>query len=374
MGKRPRDDEDDGGLDSLLDTMTNVVGILVLVLIVTQMSVADVVSRLTAENQIDEEKIVDLNERIAVKEEEKNELESVLVDPLDIDPEKQRQELERKKELLERRKRLLADKQKQQNEFSIKVERDREMAEKNRQIMADTAEKRKELQAELNASLEKRAELQAKLATTPIASAPADIQVSIPNPRPPPPGAKQLMVVCWDDRLYPVAIERFRKNAEQQAKQIIARFNLNRNPGVGIDPQAFAKYWERLKAQDDFFDVEYFVAADRYPRLRLIPREDRGATIKQLINPTSRIRSAQYFGGVDVTKTYARFFVLPDSFDAYVLARRFFSDAGMLAGWEPQSQDWQLTSHITGGIELGPPVEKKPAPPGKPRKPQNLID
>ena len=29
-------DEDDGGLDSLLDTMTNVVGILVLVLIVTQ--------------------------------------------------------------------------------------------------------------------------------------------------------------------------------------------------------------------------------------------------------------------------------------------------------------------------------------------------
>ena len=34
--KPPRGtDEDDGGLDSLLDTMTNVVGILVLVLIVT---------------------------------------------------------------------------------------------------------------------------------------------------------------------------------------------------------------------------------------------------------------------------------------------------------------------------------------------------
>ena len=44
-------DEDDGGLDSLLDTMTNVVGILVLVLIVTQLSVADVVTRITSETR-----------------------------------------------------------------------------------------------------------------------------------------------------------------------------------------------------------------------------------------------------------------------------------------------------------------------------------
>ena len=48
-------DDDDGGLDSLLDTMTNVVGILVLVLIVTQMSVADVVTRITSESKVDEE-------------------------------------------------------------------------------------------------------------------------------------------------------------------------------------------------------------------------------------------------------------------------------------------------------------------------------
>ena len=50
-------DEDDGGLDSLLDTMTNVVGILVLVLIVTQMSVAEVVTRITTENKVDEESV-----------------------------------------------------------------------------------------------------------------------------------------------------------------------------------------------------------------------------------------------------------------------------------------------------------------------------
>jgi len=38
MGRRPKED-DDGSMDSLLDTMMNVVGILVLVLVVTQLGV-----------------------------------------------------------------------------------------------------------------------------------------------------------------------------------------------------------------------------------------------------------------------------------------------------------------------------------------------
>ena len=60
-------DEDDGGLDSLLDTMTNVVGILVLVLIVTQMSVAEVVTRITTENKVDEESVAELNQQLEIE-------------------------------------------------------------------------------------------------------------------------------------------------------------------------------------------------------------------------------------------------------------------------------------------------------------------
>jgi len=43
---RPRQEDDDGNLDSLLDTMTNVVGILVIVMIVTQLGVRDAVKRI----------------------------------------------------------------------------------------------------------------------------------------------------------------------------------------------------------------------------------------------------------------------------------------------------------------------------------------
>ncbi|MGI9468243.1 MAG: hypothetical protein ACR2OA_14075 [Rubripirellula sp.] len=370
-------DEDDGGLDSLLDTMTNVVGILVLVLIVTQMSVADVVTRLTTENQIDEETVEQLNQQLVVERNELRDLEKILVNPIDIDEEKLRQELQLNKELLARKKELLEQRSKEKNEFALKITNDEEMAAKNSKIIADTEAKRKELETLISTSLNKKAKLAAQLEKTPRVKAPADIQISIPNPRPAPPGIKQLMIICSGNRIYPVNIDAFRKDAELKAKSIITRFNLKRDPAKGIDPAKFKQHYEKLKQQDDFFDVEYYVQGDRWPRFRLIPRENKGGFGKELINPRSRLR--RWFSTVDFSKYYARFYVLPDSFDAYVMARRFFSQNKILAGWDPQNENWKLTSHVTGGIELGPPRPKPPPPPpgtpppAKP-KPANLID
>ena len=52
MKKRKTDDDEDGGLDSLLDTMTNVVGILVLVLIVTQLGVSEAITEITSNSTV----------------------------------------------------------------------------------------------------------------------------------------------------------------------------------------------------------------------------------------------------------------------------------------------------------------------------------
>ena len=369
-------DEDDGGLDSLLDTMTNVVGILVLVLIVTQMSVAEVVTRITTENKVDEESVAELNQQLEIERTELRDLEKILVNPIDIDEEKLRQELQLNKDLLARKKELLAEKKKK-NEFAIKIQKDEELAKKNQKMVADNEAKRKELETLISNSLEKKATLAAQLDKTPRVKAPADIKISIPNPRPAPPGSKQLMIICSGNRIYPVDIEAFRKDAELKAKTIVNRFNLNRDPAKGIDPEKFTQQYEKLKNPTDYFDVEYYVQGNRWPRFRLIPRENRGAIGKELVNPRSRLR--RWFNGVDFTKYYARFYVLPDSFDVYVLARRFFSNNKILAGWDPQTENWTLTSHVPGGIELGPPRPKPPPPPpgskppAKP-KPPNLID
>jgi hypothetical protein len=375
MASRRDSDDDDGGLDALLDTMTNVVGILVLVLIVTQMSVADVIDKIMSENKIDATDIREVTQQLIAKQNETDELRKVLIDPLNIDAEKQRAELTKKQELLERRKKLLAEKQKQKNEFAIKIETDRKQAEDNRKTIADTKQRRQELQTLIASSLEKKASLEAMLDQTPKTTVPpADLEVTIPNPRPAPPGSRQALVLCVDNQLYPVNIEAFRKTAELRAKAIIARFNLARDPKAGIDPEKFTPHFERLKDQDDFFDVEYYVADQRFLRLRLIPRDGRGASERELLNPRSRIRT-KWLSQLDVKQYYARFHVLPDSYEIYMTARRLFSQAGMLAGWEPQAEDWVLTSWVPGGIELGPPREKKPAPPpAQPAKPANVID
>lgn len=363
------DGDEDGGLDSLLDTMTNVVGILVLVLIVTQLSVKEVVETVLKDNQVDAAQVEEAKQKLEEKKKEAEDLERILVAPEDIDSERQKEELQKKKELLERQKKLLAEKKKKQNEFALKIKDDEAKAQANKKMIADTAKKRAELQTLITTSLDEKAKLQAMLSKTPKRQAPADIKVSIPNPRPPPTGAKQVPIICVDNKVYPLNIEVFRKRAELQAKAIIARAKIVKDPEKGYDPEKFTKFWVKLKDQDDMFDVEYYVQGKRYPRIRFKPREGRGGTDRQLVNPRSKVR-ANYLNSLDGSKYYARFYVLPDSYDVYLTARRLFNEKNILSGWDPQSDGW-VHSTWTPGVELGPPIERKPGPP---RKPQNLID
>ncbi len=382
MRRQARIDTDDGGLDALLDTMTNVVGILVLVLIVAQLGVADVVSRVINQSQVDQQMIDDAKRQLVQKQIERRELQQILFEPLSIDFEQQQEELARKKELLERRKRLLSEKQQIQNQYAIKIEQDKQQAEQNQLELAETEQQRQQLETLISTSLQRKAQLEAALADTPTAEPPAAVEVSIPNPRPAPEGAQRLMLICEDNLLYPVNFEFFRKRAEEHAKQILSRFNLLRDPAAGIDPQEFARHYQRLKDQDDFFDVEYYVQNDQYPRIRFLPRKNRGGTVKQLASRRPRIQR-MYVDGIDGNKYYARFYVLPDSYEVYTVARRAFGNAQIMAGWEPQNQDWRLTASVPGGIVLGPPPPPpksappsppSTSPPKQPPPPPNLID
>jgi len=369
-----KDDDEDGGLDSLLDTMTNVVGILVLVLIVTQLGVSEAITEITANSTVTEEDLEDAKQKLVSLADEKEQLTQQTASLASIDVDAERERLRRLKEQLETRKKLLADQAKQANEFSLKIENDRKTAAKNEKEVADTKKKRQELQTTLTSSLEKQAELKALLDKTPKrAAAPAKV-VNIPNPRPAPPGARQATFVCADNRVYPLNVDGIRKEAELRAKDIITRRRLNLDPAKGIDPEAFAKLYTKLNINDDFFDVECYITDNRWPRLRLTPKEKRGADEDEVRRPGSRIR--KIMASLDPKKFYARFYVLPDSFDVYISSRRALTDAGVLAGWDPQGKTWVYTTSVPGGIELGPPRPKPPAPttPAKPAKPANVID
>jgi hypothetical protein len=374
MRARKQDDDEDGGLDSLLDTMTNVVGILVLVLIVTQLGVSEAITEITENSTVTEEDLDNAKKKLVSLADEKVQLTERTASLATIDVEAERERLRRLKEQLETRKKLLADQAKQANEFSLKIENDRKTAARNKKEVADTKKKREELQTTLTTSLEKQAELKALLDRTPKRAAPPAKVVNIPNPRPAPLGAKPATFVCADNRVYPMYIDVIRKEAELRAKDIITRRRLNLDPAKGIDPEAFAKLYTKLKINDDFFDVECYITDNRWPRLRLTPKERKGADEAEVRRPGSRIRKIMAL--LDPQKFYARFYVLPDSFDVYISSRRALTDAGVLAGWDPQGTTWVYTSHVPGGIELGPPRPKPPAPttPAKPAKPANVID
>ncbi|MEX1040240.1 MAG: hypothetical protein WDZ51_06410 [Pirellulaceae bacterium] len=373
--RRQKDNDDDGGLDSLLDTMTNVVGILVLVLIVTQMSVADVVSRITEEMRVEPEQVEALNETLRAKQEERAELEEILVDPLDIDTQRQMEELKKKKELLERRRRLLEeDKAREQNQFAMKQEEDRKKAEENEKKIAESKKNRDELSKTITEMTARQAELEAKLEQASNIKAPPAVEITIPDPRPAPPNSKPLLFVCAENELFPLDPADLRKRAEVRAKAIIARYKLDRDPEKGIDPEAFTEHYQKMKDRNDYFEAEYFVLNNTWPRIRLIPRSGSGVKEQEVTNPRSRFHT-QGVALIDRTKFYTRFFVLPDSHEIYVAARSALTEAQILSGWEPQPEDWNYVTSIPGGIRLGPPPKPNPnAKPAPPAKPANVID
>ena len=201
MKPRPSSDDDDGGLDSLLDTMTNVVGILVLVLIVTQLGVTEKVSEITANSNVTEDDVslakMDLDEKLA----EQQELADQLKSATSIDLKAEQERLDRLKDMLETQKKLLADQEKQANEFAMTIASDRKKAADASKQIADNKQQRDKLSKSINEKLARKAELEALLDKTPRRAAAAPKVVSIPNPRPAPKGAKPVEFICAFNRL-----------------------------------------------------------------------------------------------------------------------------------------------------------------------------
>jgi hypothetical protein len=135
-----------------------------------------------------------------------------------------------------------------------------------------------------------------------------------------------------------------------------------------------AEFNERpLRDANNYFDIEMYEYKGS-ARLRFVPRDSAGEDERAVTGTRSRFQRA--LQTVDPSQYFIRFFVWTDSFDIYITTRRIVSDAGLLAGWEPQGNGWAFTTHLGGDFRLGPkPPEPKPKPgPPKPTRPANVID
>lgn len=371
MKVRRQQPDDDGGLDSLLDTMTNVVGILVLVLIVTQLGVSDKVASITEKSDVTQQDVDDAKHELQQQQEEVAALQRQAATLSTINIEGERQRLDRMRDTIRQRQQQNFRQQEELNTFAMQIETRRKRAAEIQKESEENEKRRQQLDTEIKAALERRTMLTAMLDETRQLKAGRKLEVRIPFPRPAPPQAKEATFVCTNERLFPARLEHHRTYAEQAAKNIITLFNLGLTPELGIDPQKFTEQFVKVvPPPDDFFRAEYFVANNRWPRIRFHPILENGSSLRSVRRPTSPIR--KLITSLDPRQMYCRFYVLPDSYELYISARRAVGNQQLLAGWSPQPANWTLTTHVPG-IELGPPRPKPPPPANPPPRPK-IID
>jgi|GEM_PF-189624 len=360
------------GLDSLLDTMTNVVGILVIMLIVTQLGVGEAVSRIGSSESVQPEvfeKVLqdrnDLQDRFNMLANEVGDMRQAGK----IDPEQTvknyKQEIKEENTNIER---LLAARAPDPS-----VEIDRKNLEEERKVEIDNLIAKLEKEEEdlskkvadqIAAAQSKIEELLARLNAIPEREVPKPDIIVLPNPRAAPAKAKPTRFICREGRLTLIDEEQIQKDAQLRTAYVLDKKMHIRDPKKQVvDGATLSKEFNERPVVVGDFRVEMIVQG-RYPKLVLRRKTSAGETPGQIEAPQSdyqrRIRmlkSMNMSGGV---KHYLQFLVWSDSFETYISARQIAQKNEMLAGWQPQTMTGEYM------ISLGAPLLCGPAPPPKP--------
>ena len=345
-----------GTLDSLMDTTTNVVGILVIVLVITQLGVSSAVNRIRSSlpevsvEELEKQKneTNDLRAMAAKMSEGTDAIESQVA----ID-----------ESLVESAKATI---EKLSAELAV-IELAISQAERANLLVEGLAESAKDLQAQLAAALQEEAALKAKLAAAPTAPAPAPKEVNLPNPRSAPKGASALVVFCTGNRALALPQEGLQNLAEARIRQL----RLPMDKDGAVDGSKLVEYFERVDVGNRQFRLRVRLY-NFVPYLVFEPRAMAGDTIEAMHKGESSVGVELH--RADAKKQFARFLVWSDSFDAYAQARVIADQAKLPAGWEPMLPNQVYQVSLAGVVKVQrppppPPPPKDPPPPPPPVKP-----
>ena len=357
-------------LDSLLDTLTNVVGILVILLSVTQLGVGEAVQKIAESESVRPEvydkalalldelmkKRVELEKRLAVYAPQDDKLANIDLKILL----KQIEDLQAQLDVLMEGK----------DERDVKLLELRKLKEEAERRLKQQKEESEKSEAELNAAQELLAKLKSKLADAPAGGYPASTIITLPNPRKAPEGAEPLPVLCRDGRVYFIDRINLQRDALKKIEAIGKRRKLVFNPDVGVDQEILLSEFHKGTALgDENFELK-LVAAGRTPKLVFQRKKGAGETAEDLRKGRSKFE--QRIRRLDSKRFYLKFLVWPDSFEVYVEARKICSDRDLLAGWKAQTSKAEYSENLaTDLVRFGPKPKPKPKPPGtQPPKPQ----
>lgn len=411
--RRSKTSATSGNMDSLLDALTNVVGILVIVLVAVQLSSQDAARQIVEEY---EKKISPEEREKAEEHAEKVSKELKRVEKLiqrekklqSGDPEKEIQELrEELKKLEELTKKESSEAEKKKQDAEAKKAEVMEQIEGLHKQLAELEEKND--QAEVQ-----RLALMTSLKETRAPKPPPVKEVRLPTPKPSymfAPNAKgeielknlqPLYVLCRGDRIIPFPITgptwKNDPNLERWFERTLKSLKIATDKDGWIIPNPTL-----YKSYEEMADAIVKEAEEKSPNLRgyddfEISLKRAGASVNIVLTPKESAgekinRAASKLGvfnkllfEIATSKNpffYIRYMVEPDAFETYLEVRNFTdswampgaSAQGWPAGWEPISANVYQREYSTG-VRAGEKPKPSPTPPPKagPRVVGNDLD
>jgi len=365
-------------MDSLLDALTNVVGILVIVLVAVQLSSQEAAQRM--EEMIAQ---IDPAEQERIKQAAKDSEAKLEEMKLALQTESDKEKIDPDK--------LLAILQEDVAAAELKAKKDllaAEAAEKEAEEKKLAAEKlRRSLMAQLATLEEKEKEftvskidLLAKLENMPTLNAPPPKEVRPPTPKDIPRNKdgnallQERKVLVSNGKVIPFVDpgKQMETAIKNRLKIIIDKNKIDVGEGnyISNESQAMKLIDEFNKdpAKNKYFDLK-LVRAGRQIRVEIVPTEECGE------EPEKAVRGI--FGTVLRNmqgKWYLRYLVEPDSFETYMAMRKVTDSSGFYAGWTIIDPGSYLHS-LSSGYNIGEkPPPRPPRNPGKPGPVKGVLD
>lgn len=323
---RRRKADSGANLDSLMDTMTNVVGILVIVLVLTQLSVGDAVKRIRNINDA----IPDVDP--AMLEEKKSEATSL------------RKFIEEHEPLAENADKQIATALVSKKELQAKIDELKKMVETDPKLAAalskvkSSVDDRKKQEADLKKKIadsgKQIQDLKAMLDKTPEPKVPTPVQVTLPDPRPAPKGWTQLLVLCKNERVFELDYVKYQKLAQKKIERN-RRLQVKEddvNTG-GFDEEKVIAFFDRDVVRNPDFKITIKTYYKNIPYIMFNPRDKGGDTVESVVKSGSKFQ--RLVAKAKSQKKYLRFLVYDDSFEVYLAARTIAQDRNLPAGWTP---------------------------------------
>ena len=346
----------------MLDTLTNVIGFLLIMLVLLQLGMTEAIERI---REIDPP-------AFALSEDD----------------------IERSEELARKRSEELAESSKQAETLSEEMELlqapstssepDVIPLDQAKRQLTEVKSKVDEKEKERKIKQAEVARLKERMGRTPRAAAPPPNEIRMPDPRGAPPGSSAMYVMCKGDRVSMLDVDSVRAEIKKQLKDPRMRAALLKKSLAGAtaneyDPDKVMAYFRRHQVKNRDYAAAVKTFDNRpYANIEFAMLKGGGEDIKQMKRETSKLQRALKTA-LEKNK-YIRFLVYPDSFEAYLTARAIADKAGVAAGWEIYRRDtWE--AGLGGDIRIfqkvkPPPRPKTAARPSPKRKapPPRVID